>query len=327
MKHWIFILYVIVVLFLFACKKNNTCPDDAFDYRQEMRDFVEGISAYSKQNNSDFIIIPQNGQELLTNTGNAQGIVQATYVQAIDATGRESMFYGYYSDNEETPFYDNEYLLEMCLLCEELGIEVLSTDYCSDYDKVDNSYASNARNGFISFAANDRELRTIPTYPEVPYNENSYNIEKISQAQNFLYLINGEDFETLHDFVSVISQTNYDVLIIDLFHNGQMLSKTQIEQLAVKHNGGRRLVFCYMSIGEAEKYRYYWNEQWTKEFPKWLEKENPHWEGNYKVQYWDQEWQNIIYGKSDSYLDRILEAGFDGVYLDIVDAFEYFEEN
>jgi len=33
----------------------------------------------------------------------------------------------------------------------------------------------------------------------------------------------------------------------------------------------------------------------------------------------------IIYGNNNSYLKKILDAGFDGVYLDIIDAFEYFE--
>jgi len=35
------------------------------------------------------------------------------------------------------------------------------------------------------------------------------------------------------------------------------------------------------------------------------------------------EWQAIIF----EYEDRILNAGFDGVYLDIIDGFEYWEEN
>jgi cysteinyl-tRNA synthetase len=38
-----------------------------------------------------------------------------------------------------------------------------------------------------------------------------------------------------------------------------------------------------------------------------------------------KEWQDIIFGDADGYLDRIMNAGFDGVYLDIIDAFEYFE--
>ena len=37
------------------------------------------------------------------------------------------------------------------------------------------------------------------------------------------------------------------------------------------------------------------------------------------------QWQNIIYGNESSYLTKIIEAGFDGVYRDIIDAFEYYE--
>jgi cysteinyl-tRNA synthetase, unknown class len=99
-----------------------------------------------------------------------------------------------------------------------------------------------------------------------------------------------------------------------------------IEQLKTKQNGGQRLVVCYLSIGEAEDYRYYWQEAWSSSHPDWLELENPNWEGNYKVQYWAQGWQEIIFGNDSSYLKRIVAAEFDGVYLDIVDAFEYFED-
>jgi len=44
------------------------------------------------------------------------------------------------------------------------------------------------------------------------------------------------------------------------------------------------------------------------------------------VRYWDADWQALIYGHSGAYLDRILSAGFDGVYLDIIDGFEFFEQ-
>ena len=80
-----------------------------------------------------------------------------------------------------------------------------------------------------------------------------------------------------------------------------------------------------MSIGEAEDYRFYWDTAWESNEPEWLEGENPDWPGNYKVQYWEPDWQAIIFGGPDAYLDIIIAAGFDGVYLDIIDAFEYFE--
>ena len=65
--------------------------------------------------------------------------------------------------------------------------------------------------------------------------------------------------------------------------------------------------------------------EWKSSPPSWLAGENPDWPGNYKVRYWNTDWQKIIFGEGDSYLGLILDAGFDGVYLDIIDAFEYFE--
>ncbi len=40
------------------------------------------------------------------------------------------------------------------------------------------------------------------------------------------------------------------------------------------------------------------------------------------VRFGDPEWQRIIFGTPDSYLDRILAAGFDGIFLDRVDAYQ-----
>jgi cysteinyl-tRNA synthetase len=80
-----------------------------------------------------------------------------------------------------------------------------------------------------------------------------------------------------------------------------------------------------MSVGEAEDYRYYWRSEWKKDPPGWLDEENPEWEGNYKVHYWDTEWHSILYRSEGAYIDRILDAGFDGVYLDLIDAYEYYE--
>ncbi len=82
----------------------------------------------------------------------------------------------------------------------------------------------------------------------------------------------------------------------------------------------RRIIIAYISIGEAEDYRPYWKSSWKKRPPAWLGKENPHWEGNYKVRFWYKEWQEIMLNQ----IDKILKSGFDGIYLDIVDAWEYW---
>ncbi|MDI3486308.1 MAG: hypothetical protein PWQ50_1528 [Methanolobus sp.] len=295
------------------------------DYRQQMRDFVIGISTYSKQKNPDFIIIPQNGQELLTSGGDPDDPVAQDYIAAIDGVGREDLFFGYDDDNVATDKEDAEYMASLLDIARDNGVVVLVTDYCWTKSYVDASYSENAGRGYISFAADSRELDTIPEYPAEPFNVNSNDILSLSDAGNFLYIINPEEFESKEEFLESLQETDYDVLLIDLFFYDLPLTSDDIASLKTKSNGGSRLVIAYMSIGETESYRYYWDESWSAGSPEWIEAENPDWEGNYKVRYWDNEWQDLIYGNEDAYLDMIINAGFDGVYLDIIDAFEYFE--
>lgn len=312
---------------LFSCA--STVPD--LDFRQEMRDFVIDLSGYAKAEKAGFIIIPQNGQDLASTDGEPDGPAAAAYLAAIDGQGREDLFYGYDADDIATPADDTEWMIGFLDLEEENGVEALVTDYCSTHAKMDDSYTKNAALGYISFAADSRDLDRIPDYPLEPYNENSDDITSLAEAKNFLYLLDPSGFASKDDYLNQLAATNYDLIIMDLFYetpDGDVveLTTTDLALIADKANGGSRLLICYMSIGEAEDYRYYWDDDWSVGSPEWIEDENPNWEGNYKVRYWDDEWQAVIFGSTGAYLDKIIAAGFDGVYLDIIDAFEYFEE-
>ena len=299
-------------------------PD--LDFKQEMRDFVQAISSYAKAKNPEFIIIPQNGQELVTLNGDNKGTADLTYLSSIDGQGREDLLYGYDEDNKATPSAETEYMTDFLDLAKEYGVVILVTDYCSSTSKIDDSYSRNNLKGYISFAATHRELDNIPSYPVNPVSENNNTVITLDEAKNFLYLINPDQYTSKQDFINSVNSTNYDLLIMDLFFNEEAFTSAEVESLRNKANGGKKLVICYMSIGEAEDYRYYWEEDWKRGNPEWLYKENPDWEGNYKVKYWMDDWKQIIFGDENSYLDKILKAEFDGVYLDIIDAFEYFEE-
>ena len=62
------------------------------------------------------------------------------------------------------------------------------------------------------------------------------------------------------------------------------------------------MVIGYLSIGEAEDYRFYWN----KKKPNWIVKKNKNWERISK---------------------KLDEIGIDGYLLNTVDTYQYFEEN
>lgn len=149
-----------------------------------------------------------------------------------------------------------------------------------------------------------------------------------------------------------IAASAHDLVVIDYSRNGShaaRFTRDEVKAMQIKPDGGRRLVLAYMSIGEAEDYRFYWNRNWTEPAPYrspngatatlpseprpetvriprliapgWLGRENQHWKGNYHVRFWYDGWQELIMHNPDSYLSRVIEAGFDGVYLDRVDVY------
>lgn len=137
-----------------------------------------------------------------------------------------------------------------------------------------------------------------------------------------------------------IAASPYDMVVIDYSRDGSddgALRPIEVRRMQAKPDGSRRIVLAYLSIGEAETYRFYWKRRWTwmswpawswfwrflggSGLPAWLGPQNPEWQGNYGVRYWQPGWQEIIFLRPDSYLERIVRAGFDGVYLDKVDQF------
>jgi cysteinyl-tRNA synthetase len=317
------ILILMMQFLIIACSKD----EEITDYKQKMRDFVIGISQYAKASKPEFFIIPQNGIQLVTSNGEEDGPLSTAYLDAIDGNGQEDLFWGYVNDDQATPATDNTYLRTFLDLSKGNGNKILVTDYCSTPANMSSSYSQNNTADYVSFAADHRELNNIPGYPIPIYGENNSVVTALSGIKNFLYLLNVENYSSKSDFITAVTATNYDLLIMDFFFkDGTKFTGAEISQLKNKANGGKRLVVSYMSIGEAENYSYYWQTAWDTNLPSWMAAENPDWPGNFKVRYWETEWQNIIFGNDTSYLKKIISANFDGVYLDIIDAFEYFEQ-
>ncbi len=173
-----------------------------------------------------------------------------------------------------------------------------------------------------TFYAHEPDISDISS-PEPEYPSLSGR-ERLATVSYWLYFL---DVNLEPEIVEKIAASVYDMVVIDFIlseeNNTDYPMASVVEQL---HNAPHpKLVIAYIDIGEAEEYRTYWQPHWRVGNPEWIAGEDPDgWEENYPVAYWYDEWKNIWLGEK-GYLQGILDAGFDGVYLDWIEA--YSDEN
>jgi cysteinyl-tRNA synthetase len=117
--------------------------------------------------------------------------------------------------------------------------------------------------------------------------------------------------------IDALANAPYDLVVIDYSYYGDAATEYTFDEIQSIRNSGK-VVLAYFSCGEAEDYRFYWKSSWGAGERGIIGEENPDWEGNYTVKYWTNSWWTEAL---QPYLDRILDAGCDGVYLDRVDAY------
>jgi cysteinyl-tRNA synthetase len=134
--------------------------------------------------------------------------------------------------------------------------------------------------------------------------------------------------------VNKLVSSKYDLLVIEPTNTDKNLSgfdgKGMVQKLhATKGKSGhKRIVLAYIDVGEAENWRYYWESWWQEPTedevgdPSFLVIPDPDgWADNFPVAYWDPEWKKIMIYNQDSMLQRAIDDGYDGIYMDWVEAF------
>jgi len=101
-----------------------------------------------------------------------------------------------------------------------------------------------------------------------------------------------------------------------------------VDRLRQTPSGRERLLLAYVDIGQAESWRDYWAEDWRPPTasgpgnPPFILSDDPDgWSDNYVVAYWDPAWQHI-WLSPDGIIATLAHLGFDGVYLDWVEAYD-----
>lgn len=147
--------------------------------------------------------------------------------------------------------------------------------------------------------------------------------ELLEKVRFWAYQIQKQDWD---DNIDKLADSHYDLLVIDQTRSLQgdedYDSKEDVAYLKDSANsrGGKKLVVCYVDVGEAESYRWYWEEEWEVGDPDWILAEDPDgWDENYPVKFWDEEWKDIM----KETIDRIIEDGYDGIYLDWLEIYSF----
>ncbi len=306
-------------------------PVIALDPREEMRRFVQSIRGFSRRYARNFLIITQNGLDLLAkidDTDDTRKSPARTYMGSIDGVLQEGLFYGIPEFDVATATERREVLLGFTELAKANGLKVMVVDYGVSPQTIRESQRLNAARGHLSILAQARgpELNQLPAYLKRPPGENPNSIVTLADVRNFVYLRDSATFGRQDQFALKLHQTNFDLIVVDVFHRvAEPLTKRAVATLKFKKIGARRLVLAYLNIGAAASYRYYWKPYWREGSPLWINAPYPGNPDQYYVEYWSPEWQQIITGDTDSYIYGIINQGFDGVVLDGVEAFRFFE--
>jgi cysteinyl-tRNA synthetase len=147
----------------------------------------------------------------------------------------------------------------------------------------------------------------------------------LSEVRSWAYQIQGLDEEGAAD---ALANSSYEMLVIEPTRTFRGAEGFDTAGLVSRLHERGKLVLAYIDIGEAEDYRTYWDDGWRAPGPgvpgepDFLVTTDPDgWSGNYPVAYWDERWKDIVIYDDDSFINSVVDDGFDGVYLDWVEAF------
>ncbi|SDD93431.1 endo alpha-1,4 polygalactosaminidase [Glycomyces harbinensis] len=128
--------------------------------------------------------------------------------------------------------------------------------------------------------------------------------------RDWIYQLSGYDGDAL----DALAATPQEVAVIDLARDGGEGYWSTEEITALKDSG--KTVYAYFTMGSIETYR--------PEYPAVAETDLVlnqwgDWPDEYFVRYWDERWRDLVMRPR---LDQAIAAGFDGVYLDVPNAYE-----
>ena len=304
------------------------------NYRQEMRDNITILSNYAKQRNQNFQVITHEGQDLLQKglwEFHLDGYNQA---RQSDLDIEDPTFLTRLNQKTLPDFITNtpkskKYIKSLNAIAinnvfcnntslpKNTGLKVINIESCNSKQALQNSLDNNM---IFYNAKNNKDFNTTKYYN---INENAKNVFTINDAKNINIILDEQKYNNKESFIKDIRNTNFDTIIINpLFHDKVPFTAKEIHSMKFKKNGTQRLVLAQMNISEANQNLYYWDKYNKVSTPAWIKRASFVDKDNFIVEYWNQEWKDII----SKHLKGIVDTNYDGVFFTGLNNYDYFEK-
>lgn len=301
------------------------------DLREEMRKFVQSATVYVRQQRPNFAVVAEGGLDLLVKTDEIDKLIVSpahAYARAIDGIIVPGLFFEK-PDKPGTETTPVKLAAKLALLeyARAARLKIMAVDFVADADQAQLAIQRAAENGFIPFPVTRPipYINSLPRGPARPFRENGESVISFPGVRNFMMMGDSRPFGREDEYALALHDTNFDALIVDVFHGRIPLSRQAVETLKYKKLGAKRLVLARIDVSSIAAGSFFWKQGWREGHPNFIGSPmvgdpDRHW-----VQYWRTNWQRIVSGNENSYLFGVMAQGFDGVVLAGLDAYRQFE--
>ena len=318
------------------------------NYREMMRDIIVALGQFARENNPDFQIILDGGQELLTRgkwenmlddlhraemagaqTDDERFLLKMFSPDHPIAVGSPIRRYvavinGLLTTNQVCSGGEGRLSEETEDIVKERGLSLIAIEHCASETEKNEAQRTLARRKIPVHADTDKEAKfdRLPSVKEL-FLENPVNIDALAKVRNMLVLTDTRRFTDKDLLIKSLSETNYDLLIIDPFFKFSVpLTKEDVRELQIKKVGTRRFVFAVLDVAKAQDTRLYWEKGWKQGDPAWLRFQSKTDPSGLIVDFWHPAWKRIL----GVYFKGIMDLGFDGIVLQGIDTHKRYEQ-
>ena len=266
------------------------------NYRELMRELIVVLGQFARENNPKFQIFTDGGLSLLTRGEWENDLDDLHRAEMMGAKSDDERFLlklfspehpiaagspirryisvinGVLATNQVCSGATGKIPEEISKIIKDYGLSVIGAEHCDSEQESKNAVLALAKNKIPVHADTDRTAAfdTVPDRAEL-FLENPANIASPAKVRNMLILTDTRNFTDKDLLVKTLSDTNYDLLIVDPFFKSAIpLTKEDVKQLQTKKVGAKRLVFAVLSVSKAQDTRPYWEKNWKQGEPAWL---------------------------------------------------------